>query len=83
MGTSGGERGGLPGTGRRTSIPLLPDTALPSTSIFRSIIVHSWVFFFFSHSFPEKTRSDSSGKTISSPPELVREGHACGQIDKK
>ena len=48
-----------------------PRPHFPPPSIFRSIIVHSWVYF-FPHSFPRKTDRIPPGKAISPSPELVR-----------
>lgn len=59
--------------------PCSPSPHLPSPSIFRSITVHCWVYF-FSHSFPRKTARVPPGKAISPSPELVR-GRARCQID--
>lgn len=56
-------------SGRRS--PRSPSPQLPRPSIFRSITVHCWVYF-FSHSFPRKTARVPPGKTISPSPELVR-----------
>ena len=64
-------------------LPLLPHTALLSPSIFRSIIVHSWVFFFLPTPSPEKSRSDSSRQSHLVSPGVGTRGHARGQIDKK
>lgn len=80
MGTSGGK--GRAARGRQTPrIPSFPTLHSPPPSIFRSIIVHSWVYFFFFPLLPQKkTDQIPPGKAISSPPELVRGGtHAANR----